>query len=613
MKLLPPVYFGRFARPWVLSFAVATMILPGRAAFSLTSLADPAQGATGHIGVGASSITLVAQLAEITENAETSAGETGIDELFGRSPTNFVQPQRVSGTDVFPGLAPDRAKNLRVDRWRIEGQFTTLGAAEFAALQDRITQKDGVDFLTLPRVKAASGREARMAAEDIRTIVTAVKMADPSPANSGGAIYLTDQIPVGHSFDILPELAGAGWRLQVRARTTEFKGYDEPEAKDKEAALVAAHAKNGALAEPRHVAKPLPRFLLSEAQAAALIGVGQTLAIRFPLDVRATPTGTNRIRLYAFVTVLPESEADRPNPFITERMLSLLDNDPKSPAALEAAVSMILQVPGAPEVRKAADVILQNHISGSTNLAGLCDKLSESFLNPVVAREVLQGVLEKSPAPEVQANACFALGVLLKRQAIGGTNDPAAADAEIFFKRVVSDCSRAPRWGAKLAARASAEMSELRRLRVGKEAPEIDGVDLDGRKLRLRDYRGKVVAVVFWATDCAPCMAMIPEERRLVERMAGKPFALIGVNSDGQLAKARRVAAEEKMTWPSFRDGGSFGPVATAWNIRGLPTVYVLDDKGVIRYRDLGGDAETLGDAVDTLLAEMTFPGTVLH
>ena len=51
-------------------------------------------------------------------------------------------------------------------------------------------------------------------------------------------------------------------------------------------------------------------------------------------------------------------------------------------------------------------------------------------------------------------------------------------------------------------------------LAVGKPAPEINGVDFDGKPLKLSDYRGKVVVLVFWGTWCGPCMAEVPHETR---------------------------------------------------------------------------------------------------
>jgi hypothetical protein len=97
---------------------------------------------------------------------------------------------------------------------------------------------------------------------------------------------------------------------------------------------------------------------------------------------------------------------------------------------------------------------------------------------------------------------------------------------------------------------------------------------------------------------------MYPHERSLVKRLADEPFALIGVNSDKDLEALKPILKKENITWRSFWNGGSTkGPISRAWNVRGWPTIYVLDHKGVIRYKNVRGDR--MDDAVDTLLEEL--------
>jgi hypothetical protein len=88
-----------------------------------------------------------------------------------------------------------------------------------------------------------------------------------------------------------------------------------------------------------------------------------------------------------------------------------------------------------------------------------------------------------------------------------------------------------------------------------------------------------------------------------VKRLAGKPFALLGVNSDRDRAALKKVLDREQITWRSWWDGGGTqGPIGTAWNVHAWPTVYVLDGRRVIRYRDVTG--KNLDEAVDALLKE---------
>jgi hypothetical protein len=98
---------------------------------------------------------------------------------------------------------------------------------------------------------------------------------------------------------------------------------------------------------------------------------------------------------------------------------------------------------------------------------------------------------------------------------------------------------------------------------------------------------------------------MYPHERSLVKRLADKPFALIGVNSDTDKDVLKKRMAEEKITWRSFWNGpeGTNGPISKAWNVRGWPTIYVLDHKGVIRFK--GVREKQMDEAVDALLKEL--------
>ncbi len=97
---------------------------------------------------------------------------------------------------------------------------------------------------------------------------------------------------------------------------------------------------------------------------------------------------------------------------------------------------------------------------------------------------------------------------------------------------------------------------------------------------------------------------MYPHERSLVERLAGEPFAIVGVNSDKDRDALKKTLVEEKITWRSFWNGGSTsGPISTRWNVSSWPTIYVLDGEGRIRFKNVRG--EKLDAAIDQLLGEL--------
>ncbi len=99
---------------------------------------------------------------------------------------------------------------------------------------------------------------------------------------------------------------------------------------------------------------------------------------------------------------------------------------------------------------------------------------------------------------------------------------------------------------------------------------------------------------------------MYPHERSLVKRLEGKPFVLIGVNSDKDRAELKKVIEKEKITWRSFWDGGQRGPIGGRWNPGGGLRLFLIDAKGVIRHKPIGNPGEkVLDEEIDKLIAEV--------
>jgi thiol-disulfide isomerase/thioredoxin len=250
--------------------------------------------------------------------------------------------------------------------------------------------------------------------------------------------------------------------------------------------------------------------------------------------------------------------------------------------------------------------------------------------------------MEKSPHPLVRGVACLSLAQDDRRLVATGqrmrdpitreplveiysknpkarklleTIDPRALDreAESLLKRVIAEYAELrlphPYNQTTLGEMARGELFRLHNLSIGRAIPELEGEDMDGRKLKLSDYRGKVVALVFWATWCGPCMGMVPHERELVKRLEGKPFVLLGVNGDDDRALAKSVMGSERMTWRSWWNGGKTGSIVTKWGILSWPTVYIVDARGVIRYENVR--FEMMDRVIDRLVSEAMQGGDI--
>jgi hypothetical protein len=100
---------------------------------------------------------------------------------------------------------------------------------------------------------------------------------------------------------------------------------------------------------------------------------------------------------------------------------------------------------------------------------------------------------------------------------------------------------------------------------------------------------------------------MFSHERSLVKRLEGKPFTLLGVNSDKDRQECLNNNVKQQISWRSFWNGkdGTGGPISAEWNVIGWPTLFIIDHKGVIRHRFVGnpGD-EKLDQFIDDLIKD---------
>lgn len=128
-------------------------------------------------------------------------------------------------------------------------------------------------------------------------------------------------------------------------------------------------------------------------------------------------------------------------------------------------------------------------------------------------------------------------------------------------------------------------------------APELRVEDLQGKTHSLDAYRGQVVLVNFWASWCPPCRKEMPSMQRLTERMGDAPFVILAVASGEPREDVEAFLATMKLTFPILIEQNA--ATMRAWKVYTLPSSFLLDRQGRIRYVLSGGmewdDAEAVG------------------
>ena len=121
------------------------------------------------------------------------------------------------------------------------------------------------------------------------------------------------------------------------------------------------------------------------------------------------------------------------------------------------------------------------------------------------------------------------------------------------------------------------------------QPPDFFLEDMDGKKRRLSDLRGKVVLVNFWATWCPPCRREMPSIERLSHALKGTDFEILAVNVAENLDTVFSFTGtlDPVPSFPIVFDTDS--SVLKAWPVMGLPTTFILNKQGRIAYRAVGG------------------------
>lgn len=135
---------------------------------------------------------------------------------------------------------------------------------------------------------------------------------------------------------------------------------------------------------------------------------------------------------------------------------------------------------------------------------------------------------------------------------------------------------------------------------LNREAINFQVVDLTGEPISLEKYRGQIVLLDFWATWCQPCIAEMPFVKSTYQKYKNQNFEIIGISLDRDFNQLTTYLETKGITWPQYYDNG--GQISDLYQVEAIPTTYLIDSKGIIRYANLRGNA--LENAVRQLVLE---------
>ena len=251
---------------------------------------------------------------------------------------------------------------------------------------------------------------------------------------------------------------------------------------------------------------------------------------------------------------------------------------PKTQGAAEGLIWVVQHFDGGPQEKSARDILLKDHLS-RPQLVAICEPLSQPGRRS--GRADLEWLLTKSPVDRVKATA---LKYLCEQDLAIIRSKP---DKEIQARledrlTLMTDRFSTQNVGAKTVGQWAQEFRRrMQYLSIGQEFLDWKAKDLSGNPCSLEDFHGKVVLVFFWKSSGISSRRTLEHVKAMANKWSEKPFQVLGVSGDVDLARAVRWRDTLDLQFPNWHAPSNVDK-DNVFGVKKWPSFFVLDEKGKI-------------------------------
>lgn len=224
-------------------------------------------------------------------------------------------------------------------------------------------------------------------------------------------------------------------------------------------------------------------------------------------------------------------------------------------------------------------------------------KLANEYQEAAAAKGVNQDSVLKKFLPSFEQNMAGLSNEILKfvdqnKTSLAGFYAAMALDQMKYEKELVAF---ADDWKGKFAGNQAVKqfvkhMELIKPVSVGHQAPDFSIPGIDGKTIKLSDYKGKYVMLDFWASWCVPCRKENPNVVKLYQQYHPKGLEIVGISLDEKKDAWQKAISDDQLVWAQGSELQNFnGPTVQRYQVQAIPSNFILDPSGKIIAKNITG------------------------